>query len=111
MRGLPKTLLVLGLLTLAALTAGACNGESTDGGSAELRMRIVRLEAGQMLQERLIRDQQEALSSQMQLNRSFKAYMLTTTEHAQSVDRTLTKQSEAMALLNSILMDLIKKTK
>ena len=111
MRGLPKTLLVLGLLTLAALTAVACDGDSTDRATADLTERLVRLEAGQMLQEKLIRDQQEALASQMQLNRSFQAYMLTTTVHAQSVDRTLTKQSEAMALLNSILMDLLKPAK
>ena len=53
MRGLPKTLLVLGLLTLAALTAVACDGDSTDRATADLTERLVRLEAGQMLQEKL----------------------------------------------------------
>ncbi len=112
MDGWCKALVAVGLLSLVALGGAACGGHAADTEHADaLTERIVRLEAWQMMQQKIARDQQAALLSQVELNRSFQTTLAAAVAHARSVDGSLAGQQKALALLSEVVQDLLAKRK
>lgn len=111
MDGLRIALLLVGVLNLVLLGAVACGGKEAPGTSDDLTLRVVRLEAWRLLQERVTQDQVAGLSDQHDLNQQFRAAFAAAQEHARSVDRSLEQQGRALELANQVLQDLLRKLK
>ena len=90
MRAVRRLVLVAGILGGSLLGATACSEGEDSATIQRLTDRVIRLEAWQAQQKELMR-----LSH----------------EHAVSLGKTLEKQEKALALLSSILQDVIKKAK
>ena len=111
MDGRRGALLLVGVLNLVLLGAVACGERAEPDTPVGLTERVIRLEAWRALQDRITREHQDVLTSQLTLSRSFEAFMRDGRKHAESVDRSLEKQAEALRILNSILTDLLDKVK
>jgi len=116
MDGWRKGLAGVVLLLLGTVGGVACGGPSTAPKATTpdveaLTNRVLRLEAWQMIQQKIARDQQSALMSQVELNRSFRATLAASVEHAKSVDRALEGQQKTLALLSEVIQDLLAKLK